>query len=534
MAEETNTSQELLSEGEVFNILEFANALTQGSFYQGVLNPMLINERMKELNLAPLQATEDNLNKALNNAKNSEIALQGYSQDFENKSQPYKRLLSYLGNMLSWDFTYTCLNAKSSDYTGKQYQKDLDVLKKFLDNLDYKKEFTMAVHEMIRNEAFFFCTRFNDNEIALQELNASPTYTMITGRSAKTLLFSFNMVYFLQPGVDIRMFPSFFGKKFNTIFGGSDKVSTYNPSLIADHRDSSWVYWQDVPIGQDPFGWCFKLNSEVAARLPYFTGMFSDLVQQDLLRALQKNINMSVAARMISGEIPMLKDTAAKVKDQFSLTPATLGNFLAYVKAAIGDSLRAVALPLNNVKALEFSSQPDIYPSFLRNLVATSGINANLIFTNQNRTNAIESMLSIGIDEQLIEQVYPQFGAFINYHVNRLTKNFKFKVEFEGTNNYTNRDQRMTRVKDLADRGVVMPNKFAAAIGMNPFDMQRQMEEAKAMGWVDKLTPIVMGNQMPNEGAGRPAKSDTEIGDEGASTKTTGGNVEKGGKTNPQ
>jgi len=523
-----------ISESSVFNILEFANAMTQGGFYQGVLSPFLINERLKELNLAPLQATEDSLTKALNNPKDSEVALQGFSQDFEIRSQPYKRLLSYLGNMLSWDFSYTCLNAKAGDYTGKQYNKDLDILKRFFDTMDYKKEFTIAMHEMLRNEAFFCCVRFNENEIALQELNASPTFSMITGRSAKTLLFSFNLIYFLQPGVDIRMFPGFFSKKFNTIFNGNNNVGMYNPSLVADSRDSSWIYWTDIPIGEDPFGWCFKLHPEIASRCPLFTGMFADLNQQDLIRALQKNINMSVAARMISGEIPMLKDTAAKVKDQFSLTPSTLGNFLAYVKAAIGDSLRAVALPLNNVKALEFSSQPDVYPSFLRNLVAMSGINANLIFTNQNRTNAIESMLSIGIDEQLIEQVYPQFGAFVNYHVNRLTKNFKFKVEFEGTNNYTNRDQRMTRVKDLADRGIVMPNKLAASIGMNPFDMQRQMEEAKAMGWVDKLTPIVMGNQMPNEGAGRPAKSDTEIGDEGASTKTTGGNVEKGGKTNPQ
>jgi hypothetical protein len=292
------------------------------------------------------------------------------------------------------------------------------------------------------------------------------------------------------------------------------------------------VYWTDIPIGRDPYGWCFKLNPEIATRVPYFSALFNDLIQQPLVRALQKNINMSVAARLVAGEIPMLKDTASKVKDAFSLTPKTLGQFLAFVKAAIGDSLKSVALPLSNVQALEFTAQNEVYPAYMKNTVAMSGVNSNLIFTNENRTNAIETQLSLGVDEQLMMKLYPQYNSFLNYNINARTKKFKFNFMLEGTNNYTNRQQRLEPVMGLLPNGIVLPQKIAAAVGMSPFAFQRQLDEARANGWVDDLTPIVLATQMAGGGTngdkgGRPQKSDVDLKDEGVKTRTSGGNEYK-------
>jgi hypothetical protein len=526
---ELDTKDELPEE-QVWDMLKFADAYSGNQIYPGILTPMLINQRLKELTMNPLQATEDSLNAALKDPKNSELQLQSFSQDFENQSQPYKRLLSYLGSMLSFDLTYECVNAKFTDYTSPAYQKDLDVVKSFIDRFDYKKEFPVTVREMLRNEAFFCSTRFDEENITLQELNASPTYTMITGRSAYTPVFSFNMYFFMLPGIDLEMFDPFFGQKFSKLWG-KDGVQLYDPALSIDARgNSSWVYWQDIPVGKPPFGWCFKMHPEIATRLPYFTPLFNDLIQQPLMRALQKSINMSVAARIISGEIPMLKDTAAKVKDQFALTPQNAGQFLAIVKAAIGDAVKAISLPLNGVKGIEFKSENDVYPTHMKNMVAMSGVNANLIFTNENRTNSIESQLSVGVDEQLMERIYPQANNFLNFYINRGTSKFKFKFNFEGTNNYTNRNQRFEKVMKLADKGIILPQKIAAAIGIDPFDFQRQLDEARATGFVENLTPILSSFQMSGKdggNGGRPEKSDSDLSDSGDQTRSDGGNDEK-------
>ena len=48
------------------------------------------------------------------------------------------------------------------------------------------------------------------------------------------------------------------------------------------------------------------------------------------------------------------------------------------------------------------------------------------------------------------------------------------------------------------DRGIVLPQKLAAAQGMSIFEMQAQMDEARANNWVDDLTPVKLASQTAN------------------------------------
>lgn len=526
---EDNIKDTELSEDQVWDILKFADGLMGNSMYQNVSTPYLVSQRMKDITLNPMQASETSIANALRSPKDSEIVLQAFSQDFEIQSQIYRKLLSYLGNMLSFDLTYHCLNAEASDYKGKAYQKDLDVLKSFLDRFDYKSEFTTVVREMLRNEAYFCAPRFDMEKIALQELPSSPNYTMITGRWGNGLLFSFNMYWFILPGVNIDMYPDFYAKKYAEFWIKSG-TKGYNPALPTDLRgNSAWVYWQDIPPDE---GWVFKMNPEIATRVPPFSGMFLDLIQQPLMRELQKNINMSVAARIIMGQVGKLKDTTSKQKDQFDINPKLLGEFLGLVKSAVGSSLKVAAAPLEQIQGISFPAENNLYSDSMRTTLATSGVNTNLVFTSDVRPNQIESQLSLNVEEMQMESLYPQFNSFMSYNINKLTKKFKFGIQFEGTNFFNDRQRRLDVQTGLMTNGIVMPQKIAAAIGMNPFAMQAQMAEAKAMGFVDSLTPIISAFQQPSgaQGAGRPAKKDAELSDSGDQTKSDGSNLSRGGK----
>ena len=523
--DENEEKENLLTEEEVNYVLNFADSMYGRNFYGNAINPMLLNRRMQDANLNPLQGSEDTLYNALQNPKDSEIVLQEFSQNFEMQSQVYKKLLSYLGTMLSFDLSYECVNAKPSDYSSSKYLKDFDAFKKFIDSFDYKHEFSIIVQEMLRNEAYFGCPRYDNDKLVIQELPSSPQFSIITGRFPYGLLFSFNMYWFLQVGTDISMYPSFFSKKFNEIFVGNNKLTDYDPSLNPVLRgDSRWVYWQDIPVD---VGWCFKFTPQLANRNPVFSALFLDLIQQNLMRSLQKNINLAAASKLVIGEIQLLNKTSqASVRDQFSISAKNLGEFLAIVKSAVGDALKTAAVPLANVKGIEFSPENDLYNSYLRTALASSGVNTNLIFTSDVRPNSIESQLSLNVDESLMTSLYPQFESFINYHVNKLTKNFKFKVHFKGTNFYNNRQQRLDNAVSLANLGIVLPQEIGGAIGLNPFEFQRQLEEAQSTGWVDKLTPIISAFQQSGK-SGRPETPDGKITDSGENTRSIGSNIEK-------
>lgn len=553
----------LLSEQEVWSIIEYARGLSGGLYGLTYLNPELVSGRMKDITLNPLQATEDMLSKAMTDPKSYESQLQSFSQSFELSSMVYKRLLSYLGNMLSFDITYTS-NAKPDDYKTPKYKKDLDVIETFIDKFDYKKELRVAVKEMLRNDAYFGCLRDTGNNYVLQELPSD--YCKITGRWEGGFLFSFNMYWFLQPGVDIEMYPAFFKKKYKELWESPNTINKYIPSLPPEARDkSTWVYWVDVPV---TIGVCFKLSPELATRLPYFTPLFNDLILQSQMRNLQKNLNMAAASRMIIGEVPMLnRDIKATVKDSIAISPDLLGKFMALVKSAISESIKVASAPLQNIKGISFESDNVMYDQYLRTALASSGVNSNLIFSSSIKPNAIETQLSLNVDEQLMIGLYEQFEEFLNYHVNKLTKTFKFLFKFEGTEFFLNRDKRLADAMTLFDKGIILPQKIAAAMGMKPAHLRKQMEEAGAMGFMSMLTPPsleqqkqildIQGQQaekMADKQAvnaeklaeqqaelkpikteaggekGRPKKRDSELSEDGVQTRTEGTNISRGGK----
>ena len=572
----------ILSQEEVWNVIEFAKAMSSGMYGITYLNPEIVSGRLKDITLNPVQATQDMLDIAMLEPKSHESQLQEFSQSFELTSMVYKRLISYLANMLAFDITYTS-TARGDDYKTPKYRKDLEAVENFLEKFDYKKELAVVVREMLRNDAYFGCFRDTGNRYILQELPSD--YCKITGRWEGGFLFSFNMYWFLQPGVDIEMYPQFFKKKYKEIWQSPNTIRNYNPALPPEMRDkSSWVYWVDVPTN---VGTCFKLSPELATRLPYFAPIFNDLILQPTMRALQKNMNMAAASKMIMGEVPLLnKEAKATVKDSIAISPDLLGKFMALVKSAISDAIKVASAPLQNIRPISFETDNTMYDSYLRTALASSGINTNLIFTSSVKPNAIETQLSLNVDEQMMTALYQQFNEFMNYQANKVTRTFKFYFEFEGTDFFTNRDSRFDKAMSLFDKGIVMPQKIAAALGMKPAHLRKHMEEAAAMGFVKSLTPpsfeqqkemaqlnqdnalesqkiaqeaaeknqqIAADNQLKaqeqqaklkpattgtstktgsseSKSAGRPKKKLSELGEEGMQTRTEGTNISRAKK----
>lgn len=528
MADEIEKKQEPeeISEEQVHFMVEFARELQKGGMFgNSIYTPDLINARLRDISFNPLAATQDMLDKALANPKESEDNLRRFSENFELQSMPYKRLISYLAGLLAFDYTITCLNAEEEDYKKTAYKKELDNVYLFFDKFDVKKEFGAVTRQLLRNDGYFFAFRNDGDKYVLQELDNA--YCKITAKFDYGLLFDFNLIYFLQPATDLNMFPPFFAESVQKMF---DAKREYIPHIGVDLRGSSgWVYWQQIP---PDVGFAFKLNQESISRLPYFTGLFQDLYLQPLMRQLQRDKSIISAAKIVFGEVPLLdKSAKTTVRDMFALDAKSLANFLTLLKSGVGTAIKVAAAPLNGVQGISFPSEENIYLDYLNSAVSSSGVNSNLIFTGSSRPNIRETELSLATDEQLMaSMVYPMAEDFVEYQLSRITKRYKFKIKFEGSMFFTNREQRLNSLKDLAQYGIILPQKFAAALGMEPREFERQMQEAKAKGFVDSLTPIIMASQMGNQDAGRPKKIDTEISDSGAQTRGDGGNIAKGGK----
>jgi len=545
--EEAFAEEPVLTEKETWDIIEFSRAMG-GLYGRGMISPELVSARMKDITFNPLQADEDMLEEAMLAPKENEKNLQQFSQSFEMTSMVYKRLISYLGNMLSFDITYTS-NAGEKDYTTPKYRKDITSVERFLDRFEYRKEFRTVVKQMLRNDAYFGCLRDVGDKIILQELPAE--YCKITGRWGNGFLFSFNMYWFLQPGVDIDMYSPFFKKAFKKMMSTNKRHKDYDPSMPPETRISSWMYWVDVPVS---VGVCFKLTPELATRLPYFSPLFNDLILQPLMRNLQKSTKMAAANKIIMGEVPYLnKEAKATVRDTIAISPDLLGKFMALVKTALSDAVKIASAPLQNIKGISFDSDNEIYDSYLRTALASSGINTNLIFSSDIKPNSIETQLSLNVDEQMMMALYEQFDDAMEYWVKKYIKTFKFRFTLEGTEFSVNRKERLDTAMSLFEVGILLPQKIAAAVGMKPSDFRKHMEESNALDFIGKLQnpsfiqqeklakeqakvpkEISENKEKPDDGTnktkGRPKKADSELGDEGDATRAQGTNVGRGGE----
>ncbi len=517
-----------LSESEVYDVLAFAREMY--NTYPNIFTPELVNQRMKDINMNPMSATKDSIDKALMNPKNHEKELIGYSEFFEYTNMQYKRMLNYLGNMLSFDLTYTCSNATEEDMKKTGYKSDLKIVHNFLDKFDVKKEFKKVTRMLLRQESFYCVFRQDGDRYILQELPLN--YCKITGKWDYGYLFDFNMLYFMQnAGVDINMYPDIFKEYYNRVTYKLKDQSMYDPSLQIEYRDGSWVYYtQTSPLDGM---WSWKFNPEQVGMVPFLSPLFADLVNAPMMRNLQTNKYIIECSKILIGLIPLLKDNkSGNVKDMLAIAPETAGKFANLLKQGIPDSIKFGIAPFEDVKDFDYKgNEVNVLDEYNKTTSAMSGVNSRLLYSTD-KQNAEETRSSIAVDEYLMTYIYSYFNDFLNFHINRITKKFKFDFRFEGTEMPLNRSDRFETSMTLADKGMVLPQKIAAAIGMMPQEFERQLAMARADGFVDKLTPILSSFNMSkdDQAGGRPKKDGSKLSDSGQATRDSGSNIEKGGK----
>jgi hypothetical protein len=394
-------------------------------------------------------------------------------------------------------------------------------------SFDIKGEFSKILKQLYREDTFFSILRDEGDKYVMQQLASD--YCLITGRFDYGLLFSFDYSFFLKQGIDLDLYPPIFKETYSKLFT-QNNISNYDPSINVDLRsNSTFVYWGDCSPA-DGF-WAWKLNAEKITRTPFFCGLFPDLANQNLIRNLQKSSYMASCVKILAMQIPMTGDAKAKVKDAYSMSPELLSKFLQFMRSAINESVNVASAPMDDIHGIEFENSSDIQSSWTKNTLGSSGVNSNLLYSGGDyRMNQTETMISTQVDELSAMEIYPYFNDFLNYHINKLTKYYKFAIKLEGSNIYLDRQRRLETVMTLANMGIVLPQSMAAAIGKNPFTFQNQLDEARANGWTDNLTPIVSAFQQSGDASkktGRPTKSDDELTESAENTRSQGANISK-------
>lgn len=491
-------NKEYLTEEEAVWLREFFTALNDGVMGMGsIYTPALLNQNLKSLNNNPLVPDYDKLVKSLEKALKDSKSLKGYQEWMELAEMTFKRTLEYYSTMLSFDLSYTCMNVKDKkEYSTNRYKKDKIIVEDFLTNFNYKQEFQKVVKQMMRSETAFMWFRNNQNpERPRYTLQIMPQdYCMITGAWEKGQLYDFNMNYFLRTGVDIDGFDPVFKKMFAEMWESGKELEKYQPTNPFYDRNGAFANWvQTSPIyindGLPSGAWVFKRDDSTFADVPYLSAMMRDAILNIPVRKLQYDKDAASAYAYLIGEIGMLKTNESNAT-QFD--PKRLGTLLHIVKQAVGKHVAVGAMPANEVKWHQFTdSNETMVDNHIKSTMAT-GLGASRILYSSDKMSQEEIRNAILADYNVMKIVYEQFNNFLDFYVNSLTKKYKFKFIFDGSNYGFEREWRKDGIMRLAESGIVAnETAFASAYGYHPVVFSKMLQETSADGsWISNLSNL--------------------------------------------
>lgn len=423
---------EKISRSDVQDVIDFSSGLMA---MDGFYSPFLSNQLLTNLNNNPRLPSAESVKKALNDYKNSGEELQGFVEFASSFDMIFKRTLYSYANALSFDLQVTCKNAYTeNDYQSDEYKKDRQTVDNFLTNFDYKKEFYNVLLNVLKRDTYFTWFRKTKTgnrgkmKFALQIMPQD--YCMLTGYFEKGLLWSLNILYYMQPGVDLNGFDPSITK---TYLRALETIDSYVPSAPLNDRKGSYAMWADVsPLDG---AWAWKFDTSSFANNPFLSPYVANVLRSDEIGELQYNKDLIAASGILAGEIKLFDSAKSGQKaNQFSIDPKTLGTFMSLVKKGLQSTIKAVAVPLENIKFFQFEDKnPN---SYTNELTTTAGIGTGIsrvIYSSDKMSNA-ELEAALNEVYQTMKPMYAQFNNFLDFYVNQMTSKYKFKFEFVGSN----------------------------------------------------------------------------------------------------
>lgn len=531
-------ARDKISKDEVWNVLEYANALYTsqlGYFY----DTQQEYRTLVDLNNNPQIPDRELLRKAIASYKQSAENLQDYSEFMEVWDGIYNRTINYKLNLLSFDIDRYPVNIKdNSEFDSQEYKDDCRRVDKFFQNFKAKQEFRNAVKNMLKTETYYCWLRdsegsYDENEIDITEkkVQSYSLQTMpqkfcqitgkFTGKGVNGLLWDFNLNYFNQMGVNILNYDPSLIAAYNDRNTENKNLKSF---IVGDGRDLNkvnefaWDCYVRTKVNKG--AWVFKYDTSNFNEVPPFAYLMKTVFDDDAISALQRDKDIISANALILGEMKTRdKDNTGNNKNAFTIDPAQVGQIMHLARNGINKNIKQIALPLENTRMFQFAdNNSNMYKNQLKTSAGLSAANSSLIYTDE-KLSQEEAQLAANADYQdIANAVYPQFENFLNFFVNKKTKKYKFRFRVSGSTLPFVRKNEIENHLKLSDKGIQVPiRRWGTLLGYDGYEFETMVKEAKFTDTTDLLFALFNANTATYDTQpGAPTKENDELTDGGA------------------
>lgn len=512
-------SQDMLSEQQVWNIVEYVDGLYRGIKTNGIdingntyiYNPQSESLNLKNLTNNPKVSNLEEIRKAQANYKYSDELLQEISEFMKFWDGLYNKALRYYESLLGWNWSYTCINASGEDYNSDEYKDDLKKVLDFFNKFNLKSEGSKIIKNCLVSDSYFTWFRKSSLGYTLQVMPQDRC--KITGTSAVcAYLYDFDLSYFYNATVNIENYDKSLIDAFNKVSSGEG-----TRSFVSRKNDlrGGYIYNNYVRTRVDRGAWCWKFNDETFNVVPPLSAIFKNLFNDDVIQDLQKNKDMISSNILLWGEMPLKKEgITGTEKAPFKVEAKQIGQLMNLARKAVSKEIKLIPLPLENTRSVQFQDgNSNMSSNYLKSTAGQLTNVPEMLFTTEKMSQEVVKN-ALYLDYIWVSNIYRQMEKFLNYFVNKETTKYKFKFCVDGSNLYWDIKDKQDSIIKLMDKGILFnESKIASLWNMEAQDLIANMEEVKYSGFVDKLQLLLNTNTTSNNDSAKNGRPSTDEND---------------------
>lgn len=456
--ERFNALQEEYGNLPTENLFSAFGMFGQRYFYN---DPYTQNRRVKRIGTSPVSFDKDDISRMLLNPTENEMPLRQTAHELDFTSYTFHHIRKTYSSLLTYH-NYIAPELVEPEDMGKEFWREYRLLEKARKTIQPER-LAREASGKVQMEGKVFYTYRVDADKSHNQINHAfyqqlpSDFVKIVGFNNKSkYTLAFNMMYFMQPGTDIRQFPRElfepYFKDFNSVVNPApkvingklvyasksridlDKVKRNRLNVDAYSQNGKWFYWVILPIEK---AHTIEADDAINEVVPPFTGLFINFINFSKLLDLQLNLYQNPLIGFVHGEIPYFDTKDTNTADQYKLSNAGRMFFTALWDKLMADNntggIPFWAGPFQNIKLESFNEvqgTSEIVSQGNKDTITQAGLSGIIPASDEARAGAVQ--VSLQIEGNFLKPVYDGVERLMNCLIEDLNPNYAWTFKMFG------------------------------------------------------------------------------------------------------
>ena len=398
--------------------------------------PYVQNNRVKRIGTSPIAHTKDEVADMLQHPQEQERGLRQSAHELDWASYTFRHMRRVYTNLLTYH-SYIAPDMIEPEAMDKSFWREYRLAEKLRKTLKPEALAREAAGKTVLEGKVFYTYRMSAdkprnriNHAFYQQLPSD--WVKIVGfNNISKYTLAFDMMYFCQPGTDVRQFPpelfANYWRDFNSLVTPTPRtgrdgriiyaqktsidmnaVKALNPDAEVYNENGRWFYWVTLPVDK---AFTIEADDAIPEVAPPMAGLFIALLQFADLEKIQLALYQNPLLGFVHGEIPYYESKDANASDQIKLSNAMrmLYEQLWYDLMA-ANSTGGVPIyfaPAENIKLETFNeveNTSEIVSTGNKDIVTQAGLSAVIPASDEARAGAVQ--VSLQIEGKYLNPVY--------------------------------------------------------------------------------------------------------------------------------